>query len=142
MARRALLVGGDPQILAELSEYLVQHDNEVESVGHCDDALMLRRRRRFELVLVLSLNAAWRRWSSLSSSTLRNIGSRSAIVFLKQMRSLQTRVPVIIVSGNLRAEVEAEALANGAFAFIPRPVNVDEFARLVLLALEVQRGER
>ena len=143
MARRVLLVGGDAQILAEVGEYLDHRDSEVESVGYCDDALMLLRRRQlFDLVLVLSLNAPWRTWSSLSSPTPRNIGSTSAIMFLKQMRGLYNQVPVIVVSGNLRAEVEAEALANGAFAFIPRPVNVDEFDRLVALALRNRDGNR
>jgi DNA-binding NtrC family response regulator len=142
MTRRVLLVGGDAQILAELGEYLDHRDNEVESVGYCDDALMRLRHQPFDLVLVLSLNAPWRTWSSLSSPTPRNIGSTSAIMFLKQMRGLYTEVPVIVVSGNLRAEVEAEALANGAFAFIPRPVNVDEFDRLVALALQDRDGNR
>jgi CheY-like chemotaxis protein len=103
MARRVLLVGGDAQILAELGEYLDHRDSEVESVGYCDDALiLLRRRQLFDLVLILSLNAPWRTWSSLSSPTPRNIGSTSAIMFLKQMRVLYNQVPVIVVSGNLR----------------------------------------
>jgi CheY-like chemotaxis protein len=101
--RRALLVGGDPQILAELSEYLDHRDSEVESVGYCDDALMLLRRQPFDLVLVLSLNAPWRTWSSFSCPTLRNMGGRSAIVFLSQMRGLHTQVPAIAVSGYMRA---------------------------------------
>jgi len=49
---------------------------------------------------------------------------------------------VLVVSGSPRADVEAEALSNGAFAFIRWPFDVRELDRLVALALEAEQGDR
>ena len=102
---------------------------------------MLLRRSAFDLVLILSLNAPWRTWPSLSSPTLR-IGSRSAILFLKQMRGLHRAPPVVLVSGSAFRQTEEEARANGAFALVLKPVNLAELDRFVALALETRRDNR
>ena len=143
--RRVLLVGGDSGVVAVFREYFHHaNDYEVESVEYCEDALTVLLRRPFDLALVLSLRAPWRTWPSLSSPA-RRTSSESAILFLKQMRALHNPVPVLIVSGSPRADVEAEALSNGAFAFVHQPVNLAELHGLVALALaanrRVQAGE-
>ena len=50
--------------------------------------------------------------------------------------------PAILISGSLLAEAKEEALANGAFAFIPKPVDLAEFDRFVLLAIESRKANR
>jgi len=114
---------------------------EVETIFYCDDALAMLLHRPFDLVLVLSLRAPWRTWPSLSGPA-RRTGSESAILFLKQIHALHNPVPVLVVSGSPRADVEAEALNNGAFAFIRWPFDVRELDRLVALALEAEQGDR
>jgi len=138
-----MLVGGDSDVVATLHQYLREchSDYEVETIAYCDDALMLLRRSAFDLVLILSLNAPWRTWPSLSSPTLR-IGSRSAILFLKQMRGLHRAPPVVLVSGSAFRQTEEEARANGAFALVLKPVNLAELDRFVALALETRRDNR
>jgi len=66
----------------------------------------------------------------------------NAILFLKHMRALHSPPPVILISGSLLAEVKEEALANGAFAFLPKPVDLAELDRFVALALESRKGNR
>jgi DNA-binding response OmpR family regulator len=115
-------------VLKVLREYLLlRHgrDYEVESIEYCDDALTMLLDRPFALVLLLSLRAPWRTWPSLSVPT-RRISGESAILFLKQMRGLHNPVPVLLVSGSSRPDLEAEALANGAFAVIPKPIILAE----------------
>jgi DNA-binding NtrC family response regulator len=137
--RRVLLVGGDPGVVAVSRDYFHHGDDyEVESVEYCDDALTTLLRQPFDLVLVLSLRAPWRTWPSLSEPA-RHTGSESAILFLKQMRALHNPVPVLVVSGSPKADVEAEALSNGAFAFIPKPVILAELDRVLTLALTANR---
>lgn len=128
MRGRILLVGGDSGLVGVLREYLrVRYgdDYEVESIEYCDDALTTLVHRPFDLVLLLSLRVPWRAWESLSRPA-RRIGSESAIVFLKQLRALRHPVPIVLLSGFVSAELEAEALANGALAVIPKPVNLTE----------------
>ena len=50
--------------------------------------------------------------------------------------------PVILISGSLLVEAMEEALANGAFAFLPKPVDLAELDRVVALALESRKGNR
>lgn len=54
------------------------------------------------------LRAPWRTWPRLSSPA-RHTGNKSAIQFLKQKRAIHNPVPVVVVSGSGRADVEAEA---------------------------------
>jgi DNA-binding NtrC family response regulator len=110
-------------------------DYEVETVEYCEDALASLRRRGFDVVLVLSLRAPWRTWPSLSLPA-RWVGSESAILFLKQLHALHRRVPVIIASARLDAE--AEALRNGAFALVPKPILLEELDHVVATALSRQ----
>src|SRR2546425_8284593 len=129
--RRVLLVGSDSGVVEVLREYFHHGDDyEVESVEYCDDALSTLLRRPFDLVLLLSLRAPWRTWPSLSIPA-QLISMESAIVFLKQMLAANIQVPVIVVSGSPLAQAEEEALANGAFAWIQKPVNLTELGRLV-----------
>jgi len=114
---------------------------ELESVQYCDDALEVLQGRPFDLVLVLSLHVPWRRWPR-SYSPARHINLTNAILFLKHMRTLHSPPPVILVSGSPLAEVEQEALANGAFAFIHKPFDLAELDRFVQLALESRKGNR
>src|SRR5262245_64591774 len=141
MARpRILLVGGHPLVATMLTEHLHHADRyEIESVQYCDDALALLQRQRFDLVLVLSLHVPWRRWPR-GYSAARRIAN--AIRFLKHMRARPDPPPVILVSGSPLAEVEKQVLAHGAFAFTPKPFDLREFDRFVVLALENRAGSQ
>jgi len=124
-----------------LTDYFHYDDRyEIESVEYCDDALTVLQ-RRFDLVLVLSLHVPWTMRPRSYSATWR-IDFANAILFLKHLRALHSPPPAILISGSLLAEAKEEALANGAFAFIPKPVDLAEFDRFVLLAIESRKGNR
>ena len=139
---RILLVGGTPEVAAMITEHL--HDGggryEVESVAFCDDALAILPRARFDLVLVLSLHVPWTMWPSSFSPEWR-ADLMNAILLLKHIRTLPSPPPVILMSGSPLAVVEEEALANGAFAFIRKPVDLDELGRFVVLALQSRKAQ-
>ena len=143
MARpRILLVGGNPPMAEMLTDYF-HHDGryEIEPVEYCDNALTVLQRRPFDLVLVLSLHVPWTMRPSSYSATWR-IDFANAILFLKHLRTLHSPPPAILISGSLLAEAKQEALANGAFAFIPKPVDLAEFDRCVRLVIESQKDNR
>jgi CheY-like chemotaxis protein len=129
--------------MAEMLTDYFHHDDryEIESVEYCDDALAVLERRRFDVVLVLSLHAPWTMRPRSYSVTWR-IDFANAILFLKHMRALPSPPPAILISGSLLAEAKEEALANGAFAFLPKPVDLAELDRYVVLALESRKGKR
>ena len=141
MARpRILLVGGHPLVAAMFTEHL-HHDGryELESVLYCDDALAVLQRRRFDLVLVLSLQAPWRKWPRLHSPARR---IANAFLFLNHMRGFRDPPPIVLVSGSPLEEVEKQALAHGAFAFIHKPFDLRELDRVMVLALENRKGSQ
>ena len=90
------------------------------------DAVTALLHRPFDLVLLLSIFSRWK---------TRPRARFSGIEMLKQMRALHIPVPVLVVSQSILAEAKEEAVANGAFAFIPAPINLAELDRLVALAL-------
>src|SRR2546422_1867045 len=92
MARpRVLLVGGNPPMAEMLTDYFHHDDRyEIESVEYCDNALAVLQRRRFDLILVLSLHVPWTMRPSSYSATWR-IDFVNAILFLKHMRALHSR---------------------------------------------------
>lgn len=141
MARpRLLLLGGNPPLLAMLTEHFCRSGRyDIESVAYCDHALAMLQYRRFQLVVVLSVHVPWTTWPS-SYSSERRADLLNAILFLKHMRTLQNPPPVILVSGSPLMEVKEAALANGVFAFIPKPVELAELDRFVMLALESRKA--
>jgi CheY-like chemotaxis protein len=123
-------------VAAMLAEHL-RHDGqyEIESVTYCDHALAMLQHRQVDLVLVLSVHVPWTIWPSSYSPEWR-ADLKNGILFLKHLRTLHSPPPVIVVSGNPLVEVREEALANGAFAFISKPVALADLDRCVELALE------
>ena len=138
---RILLVGGNPPIAAMVTEHSQCGGRyEIESAAFCDQALAMLPLRRFDLVLILSLHVPWTIWPRSYSSEWR-ADLMNAILLLKHMRTLPSPPPVILLSGTALAAVKDEALAGGAFAFIPKPVALAELDRFVLLALESQKRQ-
>jgi CheY-like chemotaxis protein len=136
------LAGGNPLVAPMLAEHLHQGDRyDLESVEYCDEALAKIQRGGIDLVLVLSLHVPWRMWPG-SHAPAGRIDLTNAILFLKHMRAVHNPPPIILVSGSPFAEAEEEALANGAFAFIRKPVHLAELDRFVALALESRKGKR
>ena len=138
---RILLVGGHPSLAAMFTEHLHCGGRyEVESAAFCDQALAMLALRGFDLVLILSLHVPWTIWPRSYSSEWR-ADLMNAIVFLKHIRTLPSPPPTILVSGSPLAAVNEEALASGAFAFIPKPVALVELDGFVVLALESRKGQ-
>jgi CheY-like chemotaxis protein len=140
MRPRILLIGGNPSVAAMVTEHLHDGGYEVESVAFCDHALAMLSRARFDLVLILSLHVPWTMWPSSFSPEWR-ADIMNAILLLKHIRTLPSPPPVILMSGSPLAVVEEEALASGAFAFLRKPVALDELARFVVLALQSRKGQ-
>lgn len=138
VTRRVLLVGGDTawsRVYRDIFRTL-ERDYQVETADYCDDALTLLMRSSFDVVLVLSLRAPWGKFSSFTGNV------ESGILFLKEMRALHSQVPAIVISaaGLMIPQAKEAALANGAFAFLDKPFDVQELDRLVAVALSHERG--
>jgi two-component system nitrogen regulation response regulator GlnG len=66
----------------------------------------------------------------------------SGLETYRQIRRLDARVPVIFVNGAKRADAAIEAMKQGAYDFLFKPVDLPELRRVVGEALEVSRRMR
>jgi CheY-like chemotaxis protein len=51
--------------------------------------------------------------------------------FTRQVRQMHPRLPIILISGAMSAEIRAEALNVGATACLTKPFTPDEFLRVL-----------
>ncbi len=60
------------------------------------------------------------------------------LVFLKTLRKLDPFLPVVIITGQGSVETAVEALKEGAYDYLAKPVRLKDVLKLVSGALEVQ----
>lgn len=61
---------------------------------------------------------------------------------LKEMRSHETRTPVILMTAYAEVETAVEALRCGAFDYVIKPFDLDELNLIVQRALQLQSMKR
>ena len=58
---------------------------------------------------------------------------------LKQLRGLDSNMPIMVITASRDTKAAAEALNQGVFAFIPKPFDFGQLEHLVALALNAGR---
>ncbi len=113
-----LIIDDERAICASLS-LVLETDYAVSAVTDADQGLRLMEEQNFGLVL-LDLK----------------IGDRDGIEVLKQIKSHDPSVAVIIMTayGSIRSSVEA--MKNGAFSYLSKPLDVEELLIFIRQALE------
>jgi two-component system, NtrC family, C4-dicarboxylate transport response regulator DctD len=127
--RRVLIVDDEAEVRSALTEILraMRGTDPLEIEGAADgqaglDAVV---RNRPDLIL---LDLQMPRMSGLT--------------LLKQVRDVEARVPIIVISATEDSKVAAEALRHGAVAFIPKPFDPRQVETLVSTFLDsIRRRE-
>ena len=127
--RRVLIVDDEAEVRSALTEILraMRGSDPLEIEGAADgqaglDAVV---RNRPDLIL---LDLQMPRMSGLT--------------LLKQVRDVEARVPIIVISATEDSKVAAEALRHGAVAFIPKPFDARQVETLVSTFLDsIRRRE-
>ena len=122
-APRIVVVDDDPKVLEFLGDCFKRSGKgyDVETVSSGADSLEAVRRSRPDLVL---LDIA--------------LPDLNGLDVLKLIRTIDARVPVIMITGTRDAKAAAEAIALGAFAYIPKPLEVAYIDNLVAAALKAR----
>lgn len=71
-----------------------------------------------------------------------NMPGKNGLEVLKEIKRLDGRIPVIMVTANNEISAAEEALKGGAFAYLPKPFRLQYAAHLVAAALDEARGRR
>lgn len=125
--KRILIVDDEPAILETLKEAFRRfrhgHAYDVETATNGFDAFQSLVRARPDLVLLDM-----------------NMPGMSGLQLLKQIRMLDQRLPVMVITGNPDHRAAAETLKAGVFAYVPKPFDLRHLDHLVALALQQSGG--
>jgi CheY-like chemotaxis protein len=130
VTKRILIVDDQPHVLDAVRDIVAafQHGHvyEITTARSGPDALAILQRERFDLILL--------------DMVMPGIGDplrrRQGLDLLKRIRDLGVNAPVLMMSGDLDREKEAEALTEGAFGYLHKPFNLRELDRLVATAIQ------
>jgi DNA-binding NtrC family response regulator len=129
-ARRILIIDDQPRVLDVLREVLAAfrdpHGYEITTAQSVDAALGILQRERVDLILLDMV------MPGIGDPTLR----RQGLDLLKRIRDLGVNAPVLMMSGDLDRQKEAEAMSAGAVGYLHKPFDLHELERLVARALE------
>jgi CheY-like chemotaxis protein len=126
--KSVLIVEDDPAVVrvlrSALGTFQREHVFRIAVAADGAEALATLERAQFDLVL---LDMYLPRMTGLE--------------VLAQMRRLNVRSPVLMMTGNNDAQAAAEALAAGIFAYIPKPLDLRRLEHLVSLAVSMGTSE-
>jgi DNA-binding NtrC family response regulator len=127
--KRILIIDDQPHVLDALREIVAafqhEHPYEITTARSVDEAVAILQRQRFHLILLDMI------MPGIGNPLLR----RQGLDLLKRIRDLGVDAPVLMMSGDLDPQKEAEALREGAFAYLQKPFNLRELDRLIARAL-------
>ena len=127
--KRVLIVDDQPRVLETLREILASfrhaHAYEITTTASVTEALDLVHRQRFDLILL--------------DMVMPGIGDplqrRQGLDVLKRLRDMGVTAPVLMMSGDYESRKEADALTEGAYAYLHKPCDLRELDRLVAGAI-------
>ena len=143
VTKRLLIVVDEQGMVALLREFFcyfiwqrVEHERKFEVISAYDvvDALAILRREKFDLIL-LGVQMPLRAIVEQGRMFKYGLGD-NGLGLLKAIRRLGVNTPVIMISDFNDIEKTAEALTEGAFAYVAHPFDLPELDKLVALALD------
>jgi len=123
VAASLLLIDDDPGIVPEQVQHTFHApEYKVDVVGTGRDGLAAVRRNRPDVVLL----------------DVR-LPDQSGLEVYQSIRDIDARIPVIFVTTTKSAEIAIDAMKQGAFDYLNKPLDLAELRRVVSEALEVVR---
>jgi len=120
--RTVLVIDDDESFRSALCDLLEQRGLAVHSARDAHEAIRELETARFGAVF----------------SDIRMPGGGFAV--LDEVRARGARVPVIFITGSSSADWKARAEAEGAFAYLTKPVGKEQILSVLRLAFERGRG--
>ena len=119
MAKRILAIDDEPELLQIVCEHFAGR-YEVDTAAFATAAVQTFERNRPNVVL-LDIN-------------MPGVDGLKLFAFL---RKVDSTIPVVVITGNTSNHVSQKCLEGGAFAYMPKPVNLAYLEHLVAAATGV-----
>lgn len=117
-----LLVVDDDKLILDCFQYAFESEVVVHSASNSAEALAIFKRQPFDAVV----------------TDIRLPGS-SGLELLRDLRTLDKRVPVIMMTGHGTANTAIEAMRQGAFEYLLKPLDLDSLQSVLGRAFETSR---
>ena len=128
VAKRVLIIDDQRNVLDVLREILASfqhgHAYEITTTQSVADALGLLEREDVDLILLDMV------MPGIGDPLLR----RQGLEVLKRIRQLGIKAPVLMMSGDYERLKEANAMTEGAFAYLHKPFDLRQLDQLVARA--------
>ena len=118
---KVLIVDDEKDICFLISEILKDEKYITSSALNSDDAIKKFKENKPELIIL----DVW-----LSNSKL------DGIELLQEFKSLDNKIPIIIISGHGTVDLAVKSIKNGAYDFLEKPFNSDKLIILAKRAIE------
>ena len=122
MGNRIIVVGDDSNLTETISDILNLEGYSVEAVTSGEDAISLFNEKEFD-VAVLDIK----------------LPGISGIEVLQKIKETHPNTEVIILTGKASLESAIEAVNAGAFFFLKKPIEIEEFKVIVRRAIETRK---
>jgi DNA-binding NtrC family response regulator len=122
---RILIVDDDPVVRDSLGKWFESEDYETTTAASAREALDLIRDRRWDIALL----------------DIKMPGI-DGIELQAKLREIDPDMPVIIMTGYASVDTAVQAMKNGAYDYITKPFDPDEFVLLVNRAIEHRSAKR
>ena len=128
VAKRVLIIDDQRNVLDVLREILASfqhgHVYEITPTQSAADALGLLEREHVDLILL----------DMVMPGTGDPLLRRQGLEVLKRIRQLGIKAPVLMMSGDYERQKEANAMTEGAFAYLHKPFDLRQLDQLVARA--------
>jgi len=118
-ARRALLIGSDPEVESALAGILNPEGWSMQKASGNDEAFALAKSRSFNLVI-----------------TGRHTSGREDVAFLRKIRSVRPHTRMIILTDESTPEDVIASMREYAFGYLSRSFSMESLREIVQMALE------
>ncbi len=119
---RILIIDDEEPARMAMSKLLSTNGNVVQGAATGEEALDLLAREHFNIVITDLL-----------------LPDTSGITILVQIKSTSPQTEVILITGHATAETAVQAMKEGAFDYIVKPLNIDELRMIIAKAVEKQK---
>ncbi len=119
-----LLVDDDPSCLDAIEQILRREGYEIFPIGEGRTAVRIMMENDIDLAIVDF-----------------NLLDMDGLHVLHEIKRMRRNLPVIIMTAERSNEVRLASLEAGAYTFVPKPINIPNFRRIVARALQSPRPQ-
>lgn len=122
---RLLIVDDDPDVIYSLEKSLSSESLDIFTTGTATQGIDFVRRQRPDAVIL----------------DVR-LPDMSGLEAFDQLREIDSRLPVVIITAFATTETAIEAMKRGAFEYLLKPVDLHQLREVVAAAIELSRLRR